>query len=157
MKTIWAESAGRRLAFRGGVLGLAVAALAAVLLPVAGLMDGRAGVGAAAAAAAVCVAGAASALGISHLLRGPELALPSLLLGMAARTGLPLLLAMVIQFRGGPLADAGFLYYLLVFYPVTLSLETILSLPPNRGQGTGDRGAAAATTQGVVPDPRGDL
>ena len=130
MKTIWAESAGRRLALRGGVLGLAVAVLAAVLLPVAGWMDGGAGVAAAAVAAAVCMSGAAGALGISHLLRGPELALPSLLLGMAARTGLPLLLAIVIQFRGGPLADAGFLYYLLVFYPVTLSLETVLSLPP---------------------------
>ena len=30
-------------------------------------------------------------------------------------------------FCGGPLADAGFLYYLVVFYPVTLCVETFLS------------------------------
>jgi len=146
MKADWANSTARGLAFRGGVLGVAVAALAAVLLPVAGLVGGRAGVAAAATAAAVCSAGAATALGISYLLRGPGLALPALLLGMTARTGLPLIVAVAIQFRAGPLAEAGFLYYLLVFYPVTLVVETVLSLPP-RERAT-DRRAS------FLPSPR---
>jgi hypothetical protein len=121
--------ASRGLAVRGGILALAAAVLAAAILPTAAWLDGRAGVAAAAAAGAICAIGASLALAISHLLRGPALVLPGLLLAMTARSGLPLLLAIVIQFRGGPLAEAGFLYYLLVFYFVILSVETVLSLP----------------------------
>ena len=56
------------------------------------------------------------------------------------------IVAVAIQFRGGPLAEAGFLYYLLVFYPVTLVVETVLSLPP-RERAT-DRRAS------FLPSPR---
>jgi hypothetical protein len=128
-KSFWTELPERSLAFRGGLLGLAVAMLAAGVLPVAGLVGGRIALAAAALAAVVCLVGAASALVISHLLRGPRLALASLLVGMAVRSGMPLVLAIAVQIPGGPLAEAGFLYYLLVFYPVTLSVETVLSLP----------------------------
>ncbi|MGD0899653.1 MAG: hypothetical protein ABR915_17620 [Thermoguttaceae bacterium] len=139
MNSFWTQLPERSLAFRGGLLGLAVAVVAAGVLPVAGLVRGRAGLGAAALAAAICSVGAAGALVLSHLLRGPRLAIVSLLMGMAVRTGMPLVLAIAVQCWGGPLAEAGFLYYLLVFYPVTLGVETILSLPQIRGQGSGDR------------------
>ena len=51
------------------------------------------------------------------------------LVGMMIRMGIPLAAALTVYFRGGPLADAGFLYYLVVFYPVTLTAETLLFLP----------------------------
>jgi hypothetical protein len=66
----------------------------------------------------------------SHLLRGPKHALAALLAGMAARMGIPLAFGLAIHLQGGPLAEAGLLYYLLVFYPVALAAETALSLPP---------------------------
>ncbi len=47
---------------------------------------------------------------------------------MLVRTGVPLLLAVLIL-RHGPLVDAGAVYYLIVFYLVALGLETWLSLP----------------------------
>jgi hypothetical protein len=43
--------------------------------------------------------------------------------------GVPLAAALIAVFAGGPLADAGFLYYLVVFYPITLAVETLLALP----------------------------
>ena len=46
--------------------------------------------------------------------------------------GIPFGVGLAIHLGGGPLANAGFLYYLLVFYPVTLAAETGLSLPSTR-------------------------
>ena len=51
-----------------------------------------------------------------------------MLVGMLVRMGIPLGAALLVVFRGGPLADAGFLYYLVVFYLVTLTVETFLAL-----------------------------
>ena len=65
---------------------------------------------------------------MSYCFRGPRLAPLSLGLGMALRLGTPLALAVACEILGGPLADAGFVYYLLGFYSVTLTLETLLSL-----------------------------
>jgi hypothetical protein len=73
--------------------------------------------------------GAAIALLLSHQLRGPRYALHGLLAGMAARMGIPLGFALACQLHGGLLADSGLIYYLLVFYPSTLAVETFLSLP----------------------------
>ena len=47
------------------------------------------------------------------------------LVGMMIRMGIPLAAALAVYFRGGPLADAGFLYYLVVFYPVTLTVGDV--------------------------------
>ncbi len=81
-------------------------------------------------AALVCYAGAVLALGTNAILHQPEHALLALLLGMMARMGIPFGLGLAVHLQGGPLAKAGLLYYLLVFYPITLTTETILSLPP---------------------------
>ena len=52
--------------------------------------------------------------------------MPLVLLGMFARMGIPLLVCIIVYLRGGRLAEAGFVYYLLVFYFVTLVVETVL-------------------------------
>ena len=87
---------------------------------------------AAGVAAASCLLGAATALVVSHLLREPQHAMAALLVATTARMGVPLLVGLVAYLRGGPLAEAGLLYYLLVFYPVTLAVEIGLSLPQRR-------------------------
>ena len=111
------------------MLGAVVIGLSAVVGPVAGLWHGRTGLRAVAVAAGVCLLGALVALVIAHGLRAPRYALYGLLLGMAARMGIPLGCGLAFHLRGGALVDAGLLYYLLVFYPVTLGVETALSLP----------------------------
>ena len=68
-------------------------------------------------------------------------ALHGVLLSMAARTGLPLLLALALVLERGALFRAGGVYYLLVFYFAALAVETPLSLPrtetnPPRPEGT---------------------
>lgn len=111
------------------MLVLLVAVLYALVAPVAWYLGGLSGVWAASAAAGLCFAGAVLALLIAHLLRAPKHVLYGMLLGMAARMGIPLGSALAYHLRGGGVAEAGLLYYLLVFYPFTLGVETVLSLP----------------------------
>jgi hypothetical protein len=114
---------------QSAVLALAVLAVYGVVAPVAKHLDGLRGLGAAAVAAGLCLLGAGSALVAGRRLRGPNDVLLRLLVGMPLRMGLPLAIGLMCHFRGGVLAEAGLLYYLLVFYPVTLGVETTLSLP----------------------------
>lgn len=114
------------------VLGLAVAVAFALVGPVAWYLAGPLGLTAAAVAAGLCLVGATVALLSVHLFRGPSVAVAGVLLGMAARMVIPLGGGFVLHTHGGPLAEAGLLYYLLVFYPITLALETWLSLPETK-------------------------
>lgn len=132
MGTWFADLRNRSLSVRGAFLGLAVLGLYVLVAPVAGLLSGWAGLAAAAAAAVFCLTGATLALVVSHLFRQPPRALAGMLLGMAARMGIPLGFGLACDLHGGALAQGGLLYYLLVFYPVTLGLETALSLPVAR-------------------------
>ena len=111
------------------MLALAVLAVFLATAPVAAWLDGWMAIFGATAAAGVCLFASGLALVISHLLRAPEKVLYGMLLGMTVRMGIPLGIGLGCQLRGGVLADSGMLYYLLVFYPVTLLVETILSLP----------------------------
>jgi hypothetical protein len=117
------------LAARAAALWVATLALGVLVAPVAGLLGGGAGIAASAVAGAACLAGATTALVLCDLLRGPHLALHGILLGMMVRMGLPLGCALIGHFAVPALANAGLLFYLLVFYPVTLAIETALSLP----------------------------
>lgn len=81
-------------------------------------------------AAVLSWAGAMFALVVAHVLRGPGLAFIALGAATVGRLGIPLLAGLIIHLQGGPLAEAGLLYYLLVFYPVALTVEIALSLPP---------------------------
>jgi hypothetical protein len=84
------------------------------------------------AAAGGCLLAAYLALGICDRFRRPEHVLAFVLVGMAIRMGIPLVSALVVVFLGRPLADAGYFYYLMVFYPVMLAAETALALPRGR-------------------------
>ncbi len=53
----------------------------------------------------------------------------ALLAGTLIRMGVPLAAVLATQLSGALPPQAGLLYYLFAFYPVTLAVGTILSLP----------------------------
>jgi hypothetical protein len=90
---------------------------------------------AAAVAGGVCLLAGLTALALSEPLRRPQYLLALVFVGMMIRMGIPLAAALAVYFLGGPLAEAGFLYYVVLFYAVTLITETFLSAPgcgPNK-------------------------
>ncbi len=102
------------------------------------------GVFAACWAAAFCALGAEGGLLIGRPFRHTPQAWLGMLLGMFPRMAIPIGLGLAIQLRGGPLAEAGLLVYLVVFYPVTLAVETAMSLPgglPRERPGPGSNGS----------------
>jgi hypothetical protein len=122
----------RRLSVRGVVLTMGVATWWLLVGLVAWLVSGGAGLGASLAAAVTCWLPALVSLALAEWLRGPNL-LAGWLGGMAVRLGVPLGCAVAVQARGGWLAEAGYLYYLAALYPLTLLVETWLSLPTEAG------------------------
>jgi len=121
----WESSGG--IVAQAAWLGAAVLVVLAIAGPLIAHWGGGAGMMAAAAAGGACWAGAAAGLAIGRLFAPNVFA--ALLAGMLVRMGVPLGFAVVILIGGGHLAQAGFLYYLLLFYPVTLIVETALSIP----------------------------
>jgi len=89
---------------------------------------GRDGLAASLTAALVCWCGAALALTATTLVRGPQQALAVTLLGMITRMGLPLVAIVLVTLQGGALAQSGFLVCVVIYYGVTLLVETWLSL-----------------------------
>ena len=85
------------------------------------------------------------ALGAAQLLADPSQAIANVLVGMMLRMGMPLGVALAVHLRGGLLAGGGFLYYLLLFYPVTLGVETALTLPRSGGAAGRKRETTDAT------------
>jgi hypothetical protein len=134
------------LAVRAMVLGVTILAEYAVVAPVAAHLDGVMALVAAAVGGTLCLTGATTALIVSHLLRGPQFALHALLAGMALRMAIPLGVGVALHLRGGPLADARLLYYLLVFYPVGLIVETALSLPASRQLSSSRQGPSSGAS-----------
>ncbi len=118
------------LAARAAVLVSAVALTYAVVAPVGWNISGSVGLRTSGVAAGVCLLGAALALVVSYRLRDPASALYGMLFGMLLRMGIPLAFAAGVYLEDGVLAENGVLYYLVAFYPVTLGVETVLSLPP---------------------------
>jgi hypothetical protein len=119
----------RGIAAQVAMLGIAPLILLAIIGPVIANWGGGNALAGAALAALLCWAGAAVALGVGNLLRGPDLMLAALLLGMTARMGIPLGFGVTVHLLGGRLAQTGTLYYILIFYPVTLLVEVMLMLP----------------------------
>ena len=123
----------RSLLFRIALLVGCVFIAAAAILPLGWAISGnRAGLFAGAAAGGVCLLAAAMALILCEPFRKPQYMLTLVNVGMMIRMGIPLAAALAIHFRGGPLADAGFVYYAVVFYPVTLAAETFLAFPERK-------------------------
>jgi len=112
-----------------GILALTFGVSFALVGSIAGFLHGAMGWAAAAAAAAACFLGAASALAVCGCFPGAQNAWKGVLAGMLPRMGIPLGFALFIFWHGGPLAEAGSLYCLLVFYPLALAVETLLLLP----------------------------
>ncbi len=120
----------RSLLFRIVFLGVVVCMATVIILPLGWAISGnRAGLIAGATAGGVCLLAGSMALILSEPLRRPQFVLTLIHVGMMIRLGIPLAAALTVYFLGGPLADAGFLYYLVVFYPLTLTMETFLSWP----------------------------
>jgi hypothetical protein len=128
----------RSLIFRMGFLAVVTALLVAGIVPVGILARGADGASAVVAAAMLCLLGTEMALILSHSFRIPQQVLWGVLLGMSARMGPPILAGIAVQTLCEPLARGGFLYYLLFFYLVTLAVETVLSLPVDRGELTAE-------------------
>ncbi len=120
----------KSLLFRTVFLAVTVLVAASFILPLGwAVSHNRMGFFAGAAAGGVCLVAAWTALVLSEPFRKPQRMLALLHAGMIIRMGVPLTVALIVFFRGGPLADAGFLYYLIVFYVVALTVETFLSWP----------------------------
>jgi hypothetical protein len=118
----------------GGFLVHAVflyVATMALVLPVASVawvISGMEGVAAAISGAFLCFSGGLLTLVWNLAFPGRKLLIVRALGGMLPRMGVPLMGGLVLQIAVEPLAEAGILIYLLVFYPALLSLETWLSL-----------------------------
>lgn len=132
------------LGARFGVLWSCLALAAVAALPIAWSTARWAGIASALAALGVCVLGASVALGWSDVCNRRGWALWGMLGAMSARTAMPLVLGIALHAWGGPLASGGFVYYLLVFYLLGLTVETALSLPPPSAW-SGSAGASAGS------------
>jgi hypothetical protein len=99
------------------------------------------------AAGVVCLAAGLVAL-LATSLVPRSAALYGMLIGMLLRMGLPLAAALVWRARGGPLVEAGAIYYLIPFYLVMLLVETLLQAPQQMAPG-------AAVSASLPPAPGG--
>lgn len=97
---------------------------AVVVVSAAWTFGPRGGAVAAAAAWVTCAGAGLLAWWLARLLSDPQQVLLQVLAAMAVRTGIPLAVCMGVYFRPGAWARAGFVYYLLIFYFVTLVVET---------------------------------
>jgi hypothetical protein len=124
----WSKLGRLGLAGHAGVVSGVVLAVWVMLAPVAYEISGVRGPLAAAVGAAVCLFGAELALAITSLFRATAVGMVALALGMLARMLLPLLLGAMLHLQMPSLAEAGMIYYVLIFYLATLATETTLSL-----------------------------
>jgi hypothetical protein len=106
-----------------------MAALAAVAAPFGYWFSGVVGLACVATANGVCVGVGVLALVIQARITAPHLAFAHVLVGFSLRMGIPLAVCMVVYLRKSALADAGFVFYLLVFYMAALAAGTGVMLP----------------------------
>ncbi|MBI3836304.1 MAG: hypothetical protein HY288_00025 [Planctomycetia bacterium] len=125
---VWNRLALLGLAGQAAVVSGIVAIVWLLAAPVAYEISGVRGLVTAACGATVCLIGAQLALFITSLFRGSSAAMYALVLAMLARTIIPLLLGVVLHRQVPALAQAGIIFYLLVFYMATLATETVLML-----------------------------
>jgi len=86
------------------------------------------GILAATLAAGICWIATEISLLLVIMTRDPQKKLHSLLAGIFFRTGIPLVLGMFLHRAGGPLAEAGLFGMILVYYLLTLAVETMLAV-----------------------------
>jgi hypothetical protein len=119
---------------------------------------GRPGVWAALAAAGLCVAGSVLGLVVVTLLQSSlilgQQAFGVVLAAMLPRMFVPLAGAVVLRLNGGPLYEAGALYFVIGFYLLTLAAETLWLLPPG---GFGDPVASSSAHLNSTPLSRTEV
>jgi len=86
------------------------------------------GMMAAALAGLVCLFAAEASLLSVIMTRNPQHKIHAVLVGIFFRTGIPLVFGMFMHFAGGPLVDAGLFGMILIYYLLTLALETIFAV-----------------------------
>lgn len=128
MTNIWNRLSRLGVLAQAGLVSGVVLCVWLVVAPLAYRVSPSMGLVASATAAGICLVGAALALASAALLRGPSAAMQRMLLGMFARALLPLLLGVALHVKVPALADAGMIFYLLVFYLATLVTETLVML-----------------------------
>ncbi len=116
------------LAAQAVLVSVALGATWLIVAPIGSSIFGTPALVAAAVAAGICWVGALLALLVAAVLQGPSAAMHRLVVGMLARAMMPLVVGALLQTRVAALADAGFIYYLLVSYLVSLVVETMLLL-----------------------------
>ncbi len=109
-------------------VALTLAVTALVVLPLAALQQGSAGVIAALMAMLTILMGGCGAAALSEWLAKPGDALSGLLFGMLGRMVFPLVVCLIGALNPGPLLDNGFLIYTVIFYAVALAAETTLDV-----------------------------
>jgi len=102
--------------------------LFAVVSPIAFSVAGVHGVVVSACALAICLGGMLAALITGDWLVGERWAIVNVIVGMVMRMALPLGAFVVVQGADGSLAQGGFGYNLLVYYPALLAAETLLNV-----------------------------
>lgn len=118
-----------KLPARLAILGAVIAAMLVVAIPIALATSGWLGVAAAVVAAVVCKVSGGLALVVAYVARTPDRLLWGVLGAMVVRLMIPLGVAFIVEFHVEALANAGFVYYLVPFYLLTLAAETPLALP----------------------------
>jgi hypothetical protein len=107
-------------------IAAALAGAFLLLAPLAYRVSGPTGLKVELLAALICWLGALFSLSISVLIRGGVSIMNRLALGMTARAMAPLVLGAGLHIKHAELAGAGLIFYVLVFYMVTLTADTAL-------------------------------
>ena len=116
------------------ILSTVVFSSAGVILPLVWLFTrSLSGAIAGGAAASICWLAALLAMAAGERLRATGQIMAFLVAATAIRTGIPLLAALAAIFLGRPLDVGSFLYYLIVFYGISLVAEIALILPGREG------------------------
>jgi hypothetical protein len=111
-----------------GLLTLAVFVTLIVAGWIACSRHGIAGLEAVLVAAGTCWISSVAALYLTEKLRLAGHIIPGVFAGMLLRLALPLATGIFLSEWGGALADAGVFGFIVVFYLVTLAVETALSV-----------------------------
>ena len=82
-----------------------------------------------------CLLGGLGSLLVCELFRDPDLVMYRVLIGTMLRMGLPLGLFLVVYYRGGTLVEAGLGFYVIGFYLIMLTTETLMLVPDTRATG----------------------
>jgi len=99
-----------------------------VTLPIPMLANGSAGVWAAVLAGLVVWLASAAGIALGALVSGPGEAMVRMLIAMSIRMALPLTACVVVELTRGTLSAAGFVYFVLGFYLVALTVDTLLAV-----------------------------